>query len=150
MNQEQALYRLAFEVNKGGILLSEVLSLSSGHLGIIAYDQFGKDMTVELRFTPVQDEENPVIEEDFFHFGATPNPFSYQATVKFRLAEEIPVSLTIMDLQGRPMDVIRMDGKPGVNQFVLDHTLFPTPGMYIYVLHAGENRALGKLIYQSN
>lgn len=150
MNQEQALYRLAFEVNKGGILLSEVLSLSSGHLGIIAYDQFGKDMTVELRFTPVQDEENPVVERDFFHFGATPNPFSYQATVKFRLAEEIPVSLTIMDLQGRPMDVIRMDGEPGVNQFVLDHTLFPTPGMYIYVLHAGENRALGKLIYQSN
>jgi hypothetical protein len=150
MDQEGALYRLAFEVKESGIMLSEVLSLTSGHLGLIAYDQFGKDMTIELRFLPVRDEDAPIEEGDFFHYGATPNPFSYQSMVKYRLAEESSVSLTIMDLQGRPMDVIRMDGKPGMNQFVLEHTLFPTPGMYIYVLHAGENRALGKLIYQSN
>lgn len=146
MQTGDELYVMEFEVLQGGYWLSDVLTLGSGYLGRIAYDQDGTDMAVKLVY-----EKPAVLDEEgdrFVLIGNRPNPFSFQTLVEFHLPETTPVTLTVTDMQGRALEIVRMDGVAGYNVISLEHAIFPAPGMYLYILETNDHRAMGKLIYQ--
>lgn len=140
---EDVIYTLEFEVLQSGQTLQEVLGLTGGHLGRIAYAEGASVHSIHLNW-----EDQPVETPDehgFALLGNRPNPFSHLTQVEYVLPEPLPVVLTVTDLAGRAVARFQADGAEGRNTLVIHQDQLPGPGIYLYVLQAGEHRALGKM-----
>ncbi len=144
--ENEVLFTLQFDVLNGGVDLASVLSLGNDHLGRIAYRQSGETSNIQLRF-----QDAPGQGQGDAHFaliGNKPNPFSNQTLVEFTLPDAMDVKLTVTDLTGRAVAVVQTSGVKGMNAIQITQTQIPTPGLYLYILEAGNHKALGKLIQQ--
>ena len=82
---------------------------------------------------------------------ATPNPFTPQTTIHYTLAQSAVVELFVADPTGRVVRTLARERQPAGRHRVEwngrgdDGSELPS-GIYLYVLHAGDQHEMGKLI----
>jgi hypothetical protein len=121
--------------------LSEALSVTSRHMNAEAYNNAGEAMNVALNFN------SGVVAEAAFELRQNmPNPFKGETMIGFNLAEASSATLTINDVTGRVLKVVRGDFAKGANQISLNSKDLPASGVLYYTLTAGEYTATKKMI----
>jgi len=79
-------------------------------------------------------------------YASEPNPFSDQATIRFRLPEEGPVRLTVHDLAGREVAKLADGVRPaGINTVMLSGRNLPS-GVYYYRLVTSHDAVVKKCV----
>jgi hypothetical protein len=121
--------------------LSEALSVTSRHMNAEAYNNAGEAMNVALNFN------SGVVAEAAFELKQNmPNPFKGETLIGFNLAEASSATLTINDVTGRVLKVVRGDFAKGANQVSVNSKDLPASGVLYYTLTAGEYTATKKMI----
>jgi len=108
--------------------LSEVLTINSRPTSAEAYDQDGREMTLQLTFT------DPVETAVFDLFQNEPNPFKGQTTIAYNLPANSDVTLILRDETGRILRTLQQEGQAGYNQIQLSD-LDLQPGFIYYQLN---------------
>jgi hypothetical protein len=137
---EGELFSLVFRATQD-VVLSEALSVSTRHLNAEAYNTAGEAMNVAINFN-----SGAVAEASFELKQNTPNPFKGETVIGFNLAEASNATLTINDVTGRVLKVVRGDFAKGANQVSIDSKELPAAGVLYYTLTAGEYTATKKMI----
>jgi photosystem II stability/assembly factor-like uncharacterized protein len=77
---------------------------------------------------------------------SSPNPFNPATQIRYRLAEQSDIQLSVYDLQGKRLAVL-VDGVQGAGQHAatFDASAYPS-GLYFYLLRAGANVQSGKMV----
>jgi uncharacterized repeat protein (TIGR01451 family) len=121
--------------------LSEVLGVGSRITKAEAYNQQWEYLDVDIDF-----DASSITQADKFElYQNTPNPFDRETLIGFNLPEAGNVTLTIRDLSGKVLKIIRMDGVKGYNAVVLSAENLPR-GVLYYTLEVGEHTASKKMI----
>jgi hypothetical protein len=121
--------------------LSEVLSLSSRYTAAEAYNKAGEQLNVALNFTGSQ----PVA-AGFDLKQNTPNPFAGETVIGFNLPVAGDATLTIQDVTGRTLRVVKGTYAQGFNQVTLKANELKATGVLYYTLESGEFTATRKMI----
>jgi hypothetical protein len=95
---------------------------------------------------PFETVEPAAAATDFVLFGAYPNPFNPETTLRFGLPQACEVSLNVYDISGRLLMTL-VDGwrDAGMHGVTLDGSNLVS-GVYLYRLDAGDFNASGKLV----
>ena len=121
--------------------LSEVLNLNSRYTAAEAYNKAGEQLNVALNFTGAQ----PVA-AGFDLKQNTPNPFAGETVVGFNLPVAGDATLTVQDVTGRTLRVIKGAYAQGYNQVILKSNDLKATGVLYYTLESGEFRATRKMV----
>jgi fibronectin type 3 domain-containing protein len=82
--------------------------------------------------------------------SAYPNPFDNLTHIDFTLPETAPVTLTVYDLKGKVIDVMKQNGETGLNSMEWDMNRrlgrLLENGMYLYSLQSGGQILRGKML----
>lgn len=76
----------------------------------------------------------------------TPNPFSKETVIEFRLAQASAATLTIYDLTGKVHAIETINGVKGLNSIKIDRSKLNGTGMYYYQLDADTHTATKRMI----
>jgi hypothetical protein len=76
----------------------------------------------------------------------TPNPFAGETVVGFNLPVAGDATLTIQDVTGRTLRVIKGAYAQGYNQVILKSNDLKATGVLYYTLESGEFRATRKMV----
>ena len=121
--------------------LSEALSVSTRYINAEAYNNAGEAMNAGLNFN------SGAVAEDAFELKQNmPNPFKGETMIGFNLAEASKATLTINDVTGRVLKVVRGGFAKGANQIRIHSKDLPASGVLYYTLTAGEYTATKKMI----
>jgi hypothetical protein len=137
---EGELFSLVFRATQD-VVLSEALSVSTRHLNAEAYNTAGEAMNVAINFN-----SGAVAAANFELKQNTPNPFKGETVIGFNLAEASQATLTINDVTGRVLKVVKGDFAKGANQVSIDSKELPATGVLYYTLTAGAYTATKKMI----
>ncbi|MCB9081090.1 MAG: T9SS type A sorting domain-containing protein [Lewinellaceae bacterium] len=137
---------------KGGVLfslvlrakadgqLSNALNLNSRYTAAEAY-KAGEVLNVGLNFT------NGVAAATGFElYQNTPNPFQGETMIGFNLPEAAQATITIQDVTGRTLRVIRAQYAKGYNQVSVRSNELPASGVLYYTLEAANFTATKKMV----
>jgi hypothetical protein len=122
--------------------LSEVLNINSRVTAAEAYRQGGDYLSVSLALTP----QRPNASTLFALEQNTPNPFSGETVIGFSLPVAGEATLTIQDVTGRTLRVVRGQFAQGYNQVNVKASDLNATGVLSYTLKAGEYTATKKMI----
>jgi hypothetical protein len=121
------VFSLVFKA-KENVTVSKALSLGSRYTAAEAYNRNGDLMDVSLAF-------NGAVAENLFElYQNTPNPFSRTTVIGFFLPETQTASLTITDINGKVVKVVKGEYAKGYNEIKLDRKELPTSGVLYYQL----------------
>ena len=138
MNATGELFTLTFTSNVEG-QLAEILDLNSSVTKAEAYVGSNLNIVdVELAST------NAVSE--FALNQNEPNPFSANTTIGFVLAEAANTTMTVYDVTGKVITVIRGDYPQGYNEIELSKSDLGASGVLYYQLDSGDFTATKKMI----
>ncbi|MFM8449048.1 MAG: T9SS type A sorting domain-containing protein, partial [Haliscomenobacter sp.] len=121
--------------------LSEVISLNSRYTAAEAYNKGGEQLNVALNFTGSQ----PVA-AGFDLKQNTPNPFAGETVVGFTLPVAGDATLTVQDVTGRTLRVVKGTYAQGYNQVTLKANELKATGVLYYTLESGEFTATRKMV----
>jgi len=121
--------------------LSEVISLNSRYTAAEAYNKGGEQLNVALHFTGSQ----PVA-AGFDLKQNTPNPFAGETVVGFTLPVAGDATLTVQDVTGRTLRVVKGTYAQGYNQVTLKANELKATGVLYYTLESGEFTATRKMV----
>jgi hypothetical protein len=133
----QRLFSLVFTAREDA-RLSELLTLNSRFTTAEAYNAQSGRLNVTLHFRG--QEKNAT----FALYQNVPNPFNGVTTVGFHLPESAPVTLTVMDLSGKILQVIRAEFGEGYGELQL--TDLNATGVYYYRLDTPNHTATRKMV----
>ncbi len=133
------MFRLVFRA-KADAMLSELLSVNSRITKAEAYRRGGEFQDVALSFGQVSPAG-----DGFELYQNWPNPFQDETVISFKLPQAEAVVVTISDVNGRMLKLIRMDGVKGYNELKLKRGSLPT-GVLSYTVKAGEYTATRKMV----
>jgi len=125
---------------KADVQLSEVVDVTSRYTVAEAYNANGQLLDVAINFnagataTAVELMQN------------TPNPFKGETVIGFNLPEAASATLTITDVTGKVLRVVRGDYARGYNQVNLNSAQLPSTGVLYYTLETGDFTATKKMI----
>jgi hypothetical protein len=114
--------------------LSEVLSISSRITRAEAYSTAGSYLDVVLAFSPASAEATA---GKFELYQNQPNPFRSETLIGFNLPEAATATMTISDVTGKVLKLVRVDGVKGYNSIVLNTDNLPY-GLLNYTLVSGD------------
>lgn len=138
--------------SNSGLLSKEILSLAADDLGnlwigtadtgLIAYQEGG---VVGIHDNLIQAEANIVL------YSAYPNPFSETINIRYDLEDASPIHLSIIDLQGRTVRILKNEFQAPGNYFLSwdgkdEHGNTSAPGIYIYRLISGDTQHSQQII----
>ena len=84
------------------------------------------------------ENQDPAIPRSFGLSQNYPNPFNPVTTISYRIATTSQVSLAVLDLLGREIEVIESGKRvPGAYEVTFDGSGLPS-GIYLYRLEAGD------------
>ncbi|MCG8330355.1 MAG: GEVED domain-containing protein, partial [Chitinophagales bacterium] len=107
---------------KADVNLSEVMSVSSRITKAEAYAVDGQFMDVELSFG----WSTPMAKADQFElYQNQPNPANGETLIGFNLPEATTATMTISDITGRVVKLIRLDAVKGYNSVVINASNLP-------------------------
>ena len=121
--------------------LSEVLNLNSRYTAAEAYGRGGEQLGVALNFAGAQSKV-----AGFELKQNTPNPFVGETVIGFNLPVAGEATLTIQDVTGRTLRVVRGQYGEGYNQVTLKSADLGATGVLYYTLQSGDNTATRKMI----
>jgi hypothetical protein len=119
--------------------LSDLLQVNSAKTRAEAYDQAGNLHDVALRYTSDALEARASLSQN------QPNPFSGETLIGFYLPEGGQAMLTLTDLQGRVLQVIRGEYSHGYHEIMVDGKHLPK-GVIQYTLTCGEFTATRRMV----
>jgi hypothetical protein len=123
---------------KSDAMLSELMSITSRYTTAEAYSAAGEQLDVTLSFG-----DDAVVNAGFELYQNSPNPFVSGTQIGFNLPEASEVTLTINDVSGRTLKVIRGEFAKGYN--IVNVNDLPSGVMY-YTLKSGDFMATKKMI----
>ena len=123
--------------------LSEVVQVNSRYTAAEAY-QNDNALNLGINFS-----NGSVTAAQFELFQNTPNPFQGETMISFSLPTDESVTLTISDISGRAVKVIKGDYPAGYHKVTLTkQELASGTGVYTYTVVAGAYTASRKMIVQ--
>ncbi len=123
--------------------LSRTLGVGSRITPAEAYDLEDQVMDVALRF---DGEGENLAGLHFELYQNYPNPFRSVTTIGFQLPEAGEATLTVQDVSGRTLRILRGEFGRGYNEWELKREALPAGGVLYYSLQAGEHVATRKMI----
>jgi hypothetical protein len=123
---------------KSDAMLSELMSIGSRYTAAEAYGTTGQQLDVQLTFG-----DDAVANAGFELYQNTPNPFVGETQIGFSLPNASDVTITINDVTGRTLKVIRGEFAKGYNTVNVNN--LPSGVMY-YTLESGDFTATLKMI----
>jgi len=133
----QEAFTLVFTAKAAGTV-SDVLSVSSTYTVAEAYQ--GADyLNVGMTFGGTQ------VAQVFNLHQNTPNPFASQTTIGFELPQADAATLTISDLSGKVLRVIKGNYEAGFNSVVVQMTNNLPMGVLVYELETSTDKATKKM-----
>ena len=136
----EVLFSLVFRANADA-QLSELLSVSSRITKAEAYTNAGDYMDVAINFTGTG-----VAAAGFELYQNRPNPFKGETLIGFNLPADENVTLTISDVTGKVLKLVRMDGVKGYNNVVVNSATLPAAGVLYYTVETDGHTATKKMI----
>jgi hypothetical protein len=138
---DDVLFSLVVRANADA-QLSEVLGVSSRYTVAEAYNNNNDLLNVGIQFNT-----GVVANAGFEVYQNTPNPFKGETLIGFNLPEDAQASITINDVTGRTVTVIRGDYAAGYNTVnVTRDMLNGATGVLSYTVTAGDFTATKKMI----
>ncbi len=139
--QSVTLFTLVLKA-KADATLSEVLNVNSRITRAEAYRAGGDYLNVSLNFT------NSALSQlrNFELMQNIPNPFQGETMIGFVLPEAGEATLTIQDVTGRTLRVVKSDFAQGYNQVILKANELNATGVLYYTLKSGDYVATKKMI----
>ena len=138
--QEDELFTLVLRAKKELPGLASVLEINSRITAAEAYSRTGalKGIAITLQ-TPAPLGDSYVLYQNF------PNPFSGETLIGFYLVKAGEATLTVTDIQGRILRVVREEYGAGFHQLRLRSEDLP-PGVLQYSLTSGEFTATKRMV----
>jgi hypothetical protein len=133
-----AMLTLVFTATNGGNL-SDLLQVNSAKTRAEAYDRAGNLHEVALRFTNNEITAQARLNQNM------PNPFTGETLIGFYLPEGGAAELTLTDLQGKVLQVIRGEYAKGFSEIMVDGQHLPK-GVIQYTLTCGEFTATRRMV----
>ncbi len=139
--QGETLFTLVLKA-KADATLSEVLNVNSRITRAEAYRAGGDFLSVSLNFG------NSAFAQlrNFELMQNVPNPFQGETMIGFVLPEAGDATLTIQDVTGRTLRMVRGDFAQGYNQVILKANELNATGVLYYTLKSGDFVATKKMI----
>nr|HMP26253.1 T9SS type A sorting domain-containing protein [Saprospiraceae bacterium] len=125
---------------KTDVALSNVLGISSRYTVAEAYNTNSELMNVGIQFN-----SGTIANAGFELYQNTPNPFKGQTLIGFNLPEAGDATITVSDITGRVIKLVRGNYAQGYNQVTLNSSDLPT-GVLTYTLESGEYTATRKMV----
>ncbi len=142
--QGETLFTLVVKARTDAASLREVLTINSRITQAEAYRQGGDYLSVSLALTPQR--PNALSPMPYALNQNTPNPFSGETVIGFTLPAAGEATLTIQDVTGRTLRVVRGQFAQGYNQVTVKASEVNATGVMTYTLRAGEFTATKKMI----
>ena len=141
---QEALFTLVVKAKADVASLSDILSTNSRITAAEAYRQGGDYLSVGLAIQPL----NHLITQPlgFALNQNTPNPFQGETVIGFTLPVAGEATLTIQDVTGRTLRVVKGQFAQGYNQVTVKASDLNATGVLSYTLKAGEYTATKKMI----
>ena len=139
-SKEAVLFTLVLKVRSGISVLSEVLSINGKITPVEAFNYLGELQKVSLAFTaPFPAASATTL------FQNIPNPFAGETLIGFYLAQAGEAVLTVSDIQGRVLKVIRGNYGVGYQQVRLRSDGLPA-GVLQYTLSSGDFTSTRRMV----
>ena len=136
----QSLFTLIFRARTDA-KLSNLMRLSSRYTATEAYNFADETLQMRLRFGNQVQEAAP-----FELYQNAPNPWNDQTVIGFSLPEATAGTLSLRDVQGRILQIIRGEFALGYNQITLDKQSLPNTGVLYYTLETDSFAATKKMV----
>ena len=120
--------------------LSDVLAISSRYTAAQAYNKSGDLLDVSIQFN------GATAAADFELYQNNPNPFSEVTNVSFNLPQAGNATLTVHDVTGKVITLVRGDYAKGFNQITLTKAQLQANGVLYYTLETADYTATRKMI----
>jgi hypothetical protein len=141
---DDVLFSLVFSASVDANL-SEVLGVSSRYTLAEAYKHNDETMDVGINFST-----GTVAAAGYDLYQNTPNPFKGETVIGYNLPEAAQVTLTIHDVAGKSIQLIRTEGVKGYNSVTVNSKdLLPIgigTGVLFYTLETADYTATRKMI----
>jgi len=138
ISTNKAWFTLHFKANKAGVL-SEMLALNSVITPV-------EGITINQQAVGVQLDFVASVTSTFDLFQNNPNPFKNSTTIGFTLPEASTGQLTILDVQGKEMQVIKGRYEAGYNAETIDLSELPK-GVFYYRLETAFGTKVQKMMH---
>ena len=136
-----AEFAVTFRARKAGSL-SEMLTAASSITKAVAYDEAGASFDVALRFNGLNGNLSG---KQFALFQNTPNPVANTTNIGFNLPEDASVTLTLTNVEGRVVKVVRGDFAAGLNNIEINRSDLE-PGVLFYQIETPTHSAVKKMV----
>jgi hypothetical protein len=143
---DDALFTLVFRA-VSETTLSNALSIGSGITDARAYTSDADQLDVALAFNT---GSGLVDGSTFELYQNTPNPFENVTTIGFQLGEAGPATLTVFDVTGKTVTVVKGQYTRGLNQITLNKSDLGSSGVFYYQLESGDFLATMKMMMLNN
>ena len=137
------MFTLAFRARTDG-QLSQLLSINSSITKAEAYNREGRYLDVAINFFEGAALSSSTADK-FELYQNQPNPFREETVIGFYLPEVAEVSLTVSDITGKVVKLVRLDGAKGYNSISLRREGLPA-GVLQYTVRTGEHTVTRKMV----
>ncbi len=137
----QTLVTLVFEAREDGVL-SKAMQIGEDVLHGEAYDRDDNTYSVQLRATGDEVSRN----ETFALLQNKPNPFDKMTTIAFILPKDEVATLSIFDVTGKMIKVIKGEYTKGYNEIMVEKADLRAKGLLYYRLETKGQTATRKMI----
>jgi hypothetical protein len=144
VSADKVLFTLVFRADQGGEL-SQMLSVGSRITSAEAYSMDNGSLIttdVNLGFKDAQVD----VTSEFALYQNIPNPFKDQTIVGFDLPSAMSATLTLYDITGRVLELVKGDFTAGYNEISIDRQDIGGQGVVYYRLDAGTFTGTKKMI----
>ena len=144
VNDEAILFSVNFTATSN-IILSDAINLNSRYTKAEAYNSDLELMDVAIEFNST----NGIITTggDFELYQNRPNPFSSSTVISFNLPEATSATLTIYDISGRTLNIVKGDYARGYNEVIIENNALESNGVLFYELETPTNTDKKKMIF---
>lgn len=140
--KDQILYTIEFRATANNTI-ANVVKMTSDITKAEAYTDDLSEIKLGLTF------QNNQLESDFVLEQNNPNPFSESTIVSFNLPQSGPAQLTIYDVTGKVLKVIKGDYPKGRTELKISVDDVNAQGVMFYKLESNGFEATKKMIYLS-
>ncbi len=137
--KDEVVFGLTFKALRSG-RMSNLININSRYTVAEAYNANAELMNVAMSFN------NQLAAGGFELYQNTPNPFATETNIGFYLPEATSAKLTISDVQGKVVKVIKVDAVKGYNQVSLKRGELGATGVMYYRLDTDTDSATRKMI----
>ncbi len=142
VNANDVLFTLTFEATSD-VQLSKAINVTSKVTRAEAYTGGLERLDVQMNFT----QDGSIVSASGFSLAQNePNPFNDVTRVGFTLPEAGRATLTVFDVTGKTLSVIRGEYARGYNEVTLRKADLNASGVLYYQLESGEFTATKKMI----